>query len=132
MCKGKGVYVGRMGEWCIGCVGEGEGPEGSVCVGRKGEWCIGCVGEGEGPEGSVSGEDGGMVCVCLVNLGQPTLLCLAGLADANRRFCSVCPSLSHCLPSIQMSRPLQVKPAGTDARSGTTQMRCGKPTAVVY
>ena len=107
--------MGRRGGWCIGCEREGEGPEGSVCVGRGGggggKWCV---------------------CVCLVKLGQPTLLCLAGLEDANRRFCPVCRSLSHCLPSIQMSRPLQVKPAGTDARSGTTQMRCGKPTSVVY
>ena len=36
MREGKEVDVGRRGEWCIECVREGEGPEGSVCVGRGG------------------------------------------------------------------------------------------------
>ena len=67
--------------------------------------------------------------VYVVHLKQPTLLCLTESVDANRWFCSVCSSLSHCPFSMQMSRPLQVKPAGTDARSGTTQMRCSEDKA---
>ena len=78
MCKGKGVYVGRMGEWCIGCVGEGEGPEGSVC-----------------------GEDGGMVCVCLVNLGSPH--CCAWL-DWWMPIDGFVPSALHCLTVFPLYR----------------------------
>ena len=78
------------------------------------------------------GGEGGEQCVSegeyVVHLWQSTLLCLAESVDVNRWFCSVCRSLSHFFP-MQMSRPLQVKPAGTDARSGTTQMRCREDRA---